>query len=225
MGTSMPAATSMNMTIKGLGLSMSLLLLWGGAGCAGPVRHGSLRAQSLGDDPVALEGKYITAFYADGGSVETSFVLSDVGLDQLLSGQFSRGQVVRIDLLWLPKPGATPMDSSATNVSIQYVIVADGELGVYAGAGFALPEGDASGRSLTVRLRDGSLDLLESTDGFIDLLSPATLTGSFTATHNDERARQLSAALRRLVNDALGSNARTDATTPIDRRIVRLAED
>jgi len=222
-GASMPTATSM--TIKGLGLSMSLLLLWTGAGCAGPVQHGSLRAQSLGDDPVALEGEYITAFYADGSSVETSFILSDVGLDQLLSGQFSQGQVVRVDLLWVPKPGATPMDSSATNVSIQYVIVADGELGVYAGAGFALPDGDASGRSLTVQLRAGSLDLLESTDGFVDLLSPATLTGSFTATHNDQRARQLAAALRRLVNDALGSNARTDASTPIDRRVVRLAEE
>ncbi len=223
MAASMPAATSV--TIKGLCLSMSLLLLWGGAGCTGPVGHGSLRAQSLGDDPVALEGEYITAFYADGSSVETSFVLSDVGLDQLLSGQFSRGQVVRIDLLWVPKPGATPMDSSATNASIRYVIVADGELGVYVGAGFALPQGDASDASLTVRLRDGSLVLLESTDGFVDLLSPATLTGSFTATHNDQRARQLSAALRRLVNDALGSNARTGATTPIDRRIARLAEE
>ncbi len=213
------------MIATGLCLAISLLVLWGAAGCAGPVRHGSLRAQSLGDDPVALEGEYITAFYADGSSVETSFILSDVGLDQLLSGQFSRGQVVRVDLLWVPKPGATPMDSSATNASIQYVIVADGELGVYAGAGFALPEGDASGRSLTVWLRDGSLSLLESTDGFVDLLSPAKLTGSFTATHNDQRARQLSAALRRLVNDALGSNARTGATTPIDRRIARLAEE
>ncbi len=222
MGASMPAATSM--TIKGLSL-MILLLLWAGAGCAGPVRHGSLRAQSLGDDPVALEAEYITAFYADGDSVETSFILSDVGLDQLLSGQFSRGHVVRVNLLWVPKPGATPMDSSATNASIRYIIVADGELGVYAGAGFALPQGDASGASLTVRLRDGSLILLESTDGFVDLLSPATLTGSFTATHNDQRARQLSAALRRLVNDALGSNRRTDATTPIDRRTARLAEE
>lgn len=223
MGASTLAATSV--TIKGLGLSMSLLLLWAGPGCAGPVRHGSLRAESLGDDPVVLVGEYITAFYADGDSVETSFVLSDVGLDQLLSGQFSRGQVVRVDLLWVPKPGATPMDSSATNASIRYVIVADGELGVYAGAGFAVPEGDANGRSLTVHLRDGSLDLLQSTDGFVDLLSPATLTGSFTATHNDQRARQLSAAVRRLVNDALGSNRRADTRTPIDRRIARLTEE
>ena len=210
---------------RGLYLAMSLLVLWGAAGCAGSVRHGSLRAQSLGDDPVALEGEYVTAFYADGSSVETSFILSDVGLDQLLSGQFSRGNVVRVDLLWIPKPGATPMDSSATNASILYVIVADGELGVYGGAGFALPEGDASGRSLAVRLRDATLDLLESTDGFVDLLSPATLTGTFTATHNDQRTRQLSTALRRLLNNALGSNRRTDAATLNDRRIVRLAEE
>ncbi len=204
---------------------MSLLLLWGAAGCAGPVQYGSLRAQSLGDDPVALEGEYITAFYAHGNSVETSFILSDVGLDQLLSGQFSRGIVVRVDLLWMPKPGATPMDSSATNASIQYVIVADGELGVYAGAGFALPEGDASGRSLEVHLRDASLEFLESTDGFVDLLSPATLTGSFTATHNDQRTRQLSSALRRLVRDGLGRSRRSAAATPIERRIAQLAEE
>ena len=132
-------------------------------------------------------------------------MLSDVGLDQLLSGKFSRGHVVRVDLLWLPKPGATPMDASATNASIRYVIVADGELGVYAGAGFAMPKGDAGeGRALTVRLRDGSLELLESTDGFVDLLTPASLTGTFTATHNDPRTRQLSAAIRRLVTKAIG---------------------
>ena len=213
------------MIATGLYLAMSLFVLWGAASCAGPERFGSLRAQSLGDDPVALEREYITAFYADGNSVETSFILSDVGLDQLLSGQFSRGNVVRVDLLWMPKPGATPMDSSATNASIRYVIVADGELGVYAGAGFALPVGDASGRSLEVRLRDASLELLESTDGFVDLLSPATLTGTFTATHNDRRTRQLSTALRRLVNNALGSNRRSEAATPDDRRIVRLAEE
>ena len=205
-------------------LAISLLLLWGAAGCAGPVRYGSLRAESLGNDPVVLEGEYITAFYSDGNSVETSFILSDVGLDQLLSGEFSRGQVVRIDLLWMPKPGATPMDSSATNVSIQYVIVADGELGVYAGAGFALPEGDANGQSIAVHLRDASLELLESTDGFVDLLSPATLTGSFTATRNDQRTRQLSSALRRLVSNGLGSSRRSATAKRIDRRIAQLAD-
>lgn len=203
---------------------MSLLLLWGAVGCAGPVRYGSLRAQSLGNDPVVLEGEYITAFYSDGNNVETSFILSDVGLDQLLSGEFRRGQVVRVDLLWMPKPGATPMDASATNASIQYIIVVDGELGVYAGAGFALPEGDANGQSISVRLRDASLKLLESTDGFVDLLSPATLTGSFTATHNDQRTRQLSSALRRLVNDGLRPSRRSAAATRIDKRIAQLPE-
>ncbi len=116
------------------------------------------------------------------------------------------------------------MDPSATNASIQYVIVVDGELGVYAGAGFALPEGDANGQSISVRLRDASLELLESTDGFVDLLSPATLTGSFTATRNDQRTRQLSSALRRLVNDGLGSSRRSAAATPIDKPITQLAE-
>ena len=78
------------MIATGQALVVCLLVLWGAAGCAGPERLGSLTAQSLGNDPVALEGEYITAFYADGSSVETSFILADVGLDQLLSGQFNQ---------------------------------------------------------------------------------------------------------------------------------------
>ncbi len=151
-----------------------------------------------------LVGRYVTAFYADHESTETSFFLSDVPLTQILSGQVSEGLVVHLDLLWVPQPGITSMDSQATNASIRYIVIANGEVGVYGGAGFALPLGQVGQNSLTISLRDASLTLLDSTEGFRDLLSPARLWGTFTATRDERRARQIHHAVSQIVSNALG---------------------
>ena len=55
-----------------------------------------------------------------------------------------------------------------------------------------------------VSLRDASLTLLDSSDGFRDLLGPTQLTGTFTAVHDPRRCRQLHYAISQLVTDALG---------------------
>ena len=174
------------------------------SGCSGVRSTGSLRAESLGTSPVVLPARYVTAYYAEHRSTEISFFLADVPLEQLLSGDVTLGNVVHLDLLWLPAAGYTPMDSSATNVSIRYVVFADGEVGVYGGAGFALPVGKPGDAKMGLDLRDASLTLLESTDGFVDLLSPARLTGSITAQLDEKRARQMRFATSQMVTDALG---------------------
>jgi hypothetical protein len=183
-----------------LGLTVGALV----AGCAGGRPSGALRAESLGTNPVVLPGHYITAYYASHDKTETSFFLADVPLEQLLSGEVTRGNVVHLDLLWPPKAGATPMDSSATNVSIRFVVFADGEVGVYGGAGFAVPDGRAGAAHMGLDLQDASLTLLESTDGFVDLLSPARLTGRFTARLNEKRTSQMRYAVSQMVTNALG---------------------
>ena len=177
------------------------------AGCAAGGSSGSLRAESLGASPVVLSCDYVTAFYAARKGATTSFFLADVPLNELLSGEMTRGNVVHLDLLWVPKAGNTPMDSSATNVSIRFVVFADGELGVYGGAGFALPDGEAGAATLGLELRDASLTLLDSTDGFVDLLSPARLTGRVTARLSEERMRQMRYAVSQLVTNALGRSS------------------
>ncbi len=187
---------------------VAMLLLLGLLGCSiarGP--GGPLRLQSRTDTPVILKGDFSTAYYDTGGrAAETSFYLSDVGLERLLRGPVQRGSVVHIDLLWMPKAGATPMDSSATNASIRYLIMVDGEIGVYAGAGFCRPHGEAGDQRLTITVREASLNLLEATDGFIDLLGPTELSGSFTATLSDLRTRQMRFAVSQIVTDALGKS-------------------
>lgn len=165
---------------------------------------GSLSVQSLGDSPVQLATDFTTSVFAHDPDADTSFWLSDVSVDDLLAGRVESGQIVHIDLLWVPKAGSTPMDNSATNASIRYIVISHGQVGLYVGAGFALPKNDLNADSVTIFLRDASLELIESTEGFIDLLTPAQLSGRFSAQRNSEQVRELQVSLSQFVTDALG---------------------
>jgi hypothetical protein len=182
----------------GLGVMMAA------AGCTGGSMRGSFRAMSLGGDTVYLDGNCGYAYYGDPSAPETSYILASVPLEQMTRGEVTDGLIIHLDLLWQPAAGKTPMDMSATNVSIRYIVFAAGEVGVYGGAGFALPASPPGGRPSTLTLWDASMELLDSTDGFVDLLSPARLTGRFTAHHDAERARQIRREATNLVSQALG---------------------
>ena len=110
-------------------LIIALLGLIGVAGCASGRVSGSLRAESLGDDRVYLDGVYKTAVYADVNATEISFFVTDIPMDNLLAGNITTGMVVHVNLLWEPTAGKTPMDSSATNVTVRYIVFTDGEMG------------------------------------------------------------------------------------------------
>lgn len=193
-----------------------LVLLPPAAGCASGRQSGNLRAESLGRDPVFLDGDFTTSVYAKLNSTETSFFLTDVPIVDLLAGNISTGMVVHLDLLWLPSAGATPMDSSATNVSIRYVVFAEGEVGIYGGAGFAMPHGTVGEGTVSLSLRDASLTLLDSTDGFLDLLSPARLTGKLTANLDRNQSQRMAWAVNQIVTNALGYTRLVGSTPPTD---------
>ena len=195
-------------------LIIALLGLSGAAGCATGRIAASLRAESLGVDRVYIDGAYETAVYADFNSVETSFFVTDIPIDDLLAGNVTTGMVVHIDLLWEPAAGKTPMDSSATNVTVRYIVFADGEMGLYGGAGFAMHKGEPGNGSMSLALRDASITLLDSTDGFVDLLSPARLTGKITAGFDERRSRQMAYAVNQLVTNALGYTRLVAAKEP-----------
>ena len=57
---------------------------------------------------------------------------------------------------------------------------------------------------MSLSLRDASLMLLDSTDGFIDLLSPARLTGKLTAGLDRKQSQRMAWALNQIVTNALG---------------------
>src|SRR5690606_9308143 len=112
------------------------------AGCSGrsplvSAATGTMRVQSLGESQAALSARLTTSLYGAKDGVETTFILTDAPEEQLISGTIAQGQVIHIELLWLPRSGWTPMSADATNASIRYVVISGGEVGVYGGAGFA----------------------------------------------------------------------------------------
>lgn len=167
------------------------------------VASGTVRIESLSEHPVLLTGRFPTAVYAD-SPVETSFLLSDLSVEQLAAGDVRDGQVMHVELLWRPKPGATPLEDSATNASIRYIIFSGGEVGIYAGAGFARLRGKPGDATFQLVIRDASVRLIESTEHFADLLTPGRLTGSLNARLDPRTARQIQYAVSQLVTNAIG---------------------
>ena len=123
----------------GLAAAFALLLLTQ-TGCISNFPTGQLRAVSQAQNPVQLDMLLEQGAYRV-EAAQTSMYLSDRTLDELLSGDVQEARILHAQLLWIPKPGTTPVDPTATNVTLRLVLLTDGELGVYGGAGFAWPNG------------------------------------------------------------------------------------
>jgi hypothetical protein len=183
-------------------LVLALVLL---GGCAGGAAHAHLSTRSLGAAPVVLDSSYSTAVYGEPAGGVASIILTDVPLESLLAGTVREGQIVHIELLWLPLAGRTPMDSTATNASIHLVVISEGEVGVYGGAGFAMPHDAPGDPVLDLDLYDATLGLLDGTDGFVDPLTPAQMTGNVVAVHDPAATRRLYVAASQFVTNVCGS--------------------
>ncbi len=160
--------------------------------------------QSVGMEPVELAGAFDTRVYTVIDDTETAFLLTDIDPDRLMEGDPGVGQVLYVEMLWKPRPGSTPLDASATNVSVTYIIFSNGEMGVYTGGGFAMPSGRSGRDGKTLSFRDATLRLDEATDGFVDLLSPARLEGTIVADHDERATRRLRFALSQIMTNRLG---------------------
>jgi hypothetical protein len=181
---------------------MLAVMLVGCSGGFGP--GGPIRVTSITDDPVTLTGDFDTVYYRHEENGGTTFIVSDIPLDKLRRGRFDEGQVLHLELLWVPKPGSTPIDRTATNVSIRHVVFVDGEVGIYGGAGFAMPRGSLGARRVSLSVHEASMSLIEATGGFVDSLGPANLAGAITARHDARLTRQLHFNVSQRVTDAIG---------------------
>ncbi|MBG84883.1 MAG: hypothetical protein CMJ40_10110 [Phycisphaerae bacterium] len=126
--------------------------------------------------------------------VDTSVWMTDIPSEQLTQETIPDGQILHVEMLFQPRAGWTPIDSTATNLSIRYIIIVDGQVGIYEGGGFGYPVGTGRNSSMTLSIEQASLDLTRATDGFVDLLSPAELSGTFSGpcdTTEVERIRNI----------------------------------
>ncbi|MGA1393046.1 MAG: hypothetical protein ACO38W_07810 [Phycisphaerales bacterium] len=173
---------------------------------------------SLDAEPVSLGLSFIEASYVVQAS-ETSMLFSDVSLQELLEGPPQTGSVLHAQILWGPKPGYTPVDPTATNVTLRWIVFSGGEVGVYGGAGFCWPRGTLGKGDYSISIEASTLSLIASTAGFVDLASPASITGTFSATFEPERAIRLRQAVSQHDTDAIGRPYWVDAAGADDRQL------
>jgi hypothetical protein len=186
-------------------LPLLVLFAFHTSGCWTGGAAGSLRTVSLGDHSVVLPTDFKSVYYShDPVTGVTSIMLSDIDPKVMIAGDVKNGQFMHVELLWIPMAGRTPLDSSATNATIRYILLANGEMGIYGGAGFANPSSDPGTATMSVALKDASINLLESTPGFRDLLSPAQMTGVFNARRDEQMTRQMNYAASQIVTNILG---------------------
>jgi hypothetical protein len=189
---------------------------------------GSLTAESQRpEDRRVLASDFEHAVYA----YDTKDTLTIV----LYSGSADRPtQAAVVRMFWMPQAGTTPVDPTATNANVHYVVFAGGkdqaqaqarakptadagstadgaagaapprQVGVYSGAGFLYPKTDPPQASLPFELWEASIQLADRSAGFQDLLGQAVLEGDFAAYQNAGKVNRLLHAINKTVNATLG---------------------
>lgn len=132
-----------------------------------------------------------SAAYRAPDTSTAEFYLSDIPLRELSQAdsfdQLS-GTIVHLHLFIRPKPGKTPIEPTASSATIQTVVLARGEVGLYGGGGFMLPRGTPGDATLGGSIRDGSVRLLASTPGFVDRLGATDFSVGVNAPRDESGA-------------------------------------
>lgn len=183
--------------------AVASVLLLASAGCTF-TPGGSVETVGSGDTAVRLVSEFANGTYSI-ESAQTTVVFSDIPYEELARGTATDGRFLHIEILWRPRPGRTPIEASSTNLSIRFVVVSHGEVGVYVGGGFAwITGGKPADTELELDITGASISLVDKTTGFVDLLSPATLVGELGAQKNAENARATRRAASQFVTNKLG---------------------
>ncbi|MDX2114708.1 MAG: hypothetical protein SFZ24_03685 [Planctomycetota bacterium] len=172
------------------------LLALGPASCGGSGSNW-LRVQS---DAALLEPTIQTAVYRFSDENTADLYLSDLPEDVLLA-RLRAGpagppaSVVHIHMFLYPKAGRTPIDFTASNVSINYVVLTGSAVGVYGGGGFLLPGAYLGESELTGEIQSATLRLTHAQPGFEDRLGLPELYSEVSARMDDQLASDISSEL------------------------------
>ena len=160
-----------------------------------------LQVHSLGPQQKLLDCSSPIAASMTSDSSEGELWITNIPLDLLESGNFESGHIIRMELLWTPSPGKTPLVSTSTNVSIKQIIISGDEVGVYVGAGFGWPTGSPES-GMSISMEDATLVLQSSTGRFDNKLKPAaTMVGFVHAPADATLVRKISACAARYSNN------------------------
>ena len=183
--------------VAAVALLLLTLVLPLAAGCANP-GGGRLSVRSLHEPVRILPGRFDTGFYRYDDRNQMTVVLFDGPPE-------APRQAVTMRIFWNPRAGRTPIDRTATNATIHYVIFAGEEkrTGVYSGAGFVFPQNVGEER-LTAGVWEANLRLRDASPGFEDLLGQALVEGEVRARLDEFAVEESLRRLNVLTRERLG---------------------
>ena len=158
----------------------------------------------ISPDPAYVSMSFALAYCGEDPYVNTSVWMTDIPDEKLMSGDFTSGQILHVEMLFEPRPGWTPIDSTATNLAIRYILIADGQVGIYEGGGFGYPIGTGQSSSMTLRIDKATMQLSRSTVDFVDLLSPAELNGTFSGPCDTTEVERISNVVNQYITNTFG---------------------
>ncbi len=181
------------------------LLTLAALGCGGKTgaRDADLHILSRANPRDIAVGGFDHGIYSLDGRSAMTVLLTDGPVENP-----NRALIVR--MFWRPKAAATPLDETATNATVQYIVfnrgadTAKGTVGIYSGGGFVYPENDMGSPKLQANLWQATLTLADNSEGFEDTLGASVLRGRFTAQRDDEGIIDAVRRVNIAVSEALG---------------------
>jgi len=208
--------------------AVSAILLSGGlGGCSGggggfglglgllSSGSGSVNIVST-SEATRLSASFRTAVYRYQDRNTADLYFSDLSMEQLeaIASGADRsetapdgGQILHIHLFLTPRAGRTPIEFSASNVTLTHIVLSGDAVGVYGGGGFLLPSRaftvEPGGNRFGGDMRGATLRFLSGTEGFADRIGSGVLDGTLSARLDPESAAtigSLMASLNRLAS-------------------------
>lgn len=113
--------------------------------------------------------------------------------------QAACGVIVHLHLFIAPRPGNTPIDDTASNLTIRLLVLSRGSVGLYGGGGFLAAHVSPKDTTFRGTIRKASMRPIKLAPTFSDRLGPSELNGSFSAKADPQMARELEALTRSLI--------------------------
>ncbi|MBL4808599.1 MAG: hypothetical protein JKY43_00890 [Phycisphaerales bacterium] len=149
--------------------------------------------------------KYPTRAYQFTDKNTADIYLTDLSDDELAAfftksqdwSQIS-GTIAQIHLFLNPKPGSTPIEPTAASASIRWIVIANGQIGIYDGAGFLLPGRQVAKGHISGSIRNAPLRLTRKTPGFADPLITPEINIKFATKLDEQTAIELASRVQAL---------------------------
>jgi hypothetical protein len=190
--------------VSGLLVLVAFVAMSLGCKAGSGARDTDLTIQSRANPEDIAAGGFDRGVYSYDGPSSITVLLTDGPVDAP-----DRALIVR--MFWMPRAAATPLDETATNATVQYIVFGDTTdergkrvVGIYSGGGFLYPENETDGNVLNANLWQATLTLADSSEGFEDTLGASILRGRFVAQRDDEGIVNAVRLVNIAVSESLG---------------------